>query len=111
MQLHTHPCQHPSSLCSLADRAIIEQMIFGHTSKDKPYAKQLEQQAKDFIPDLEEFTQSFLDDLLRISQVVLRGLALALGQQEDFFVKVPFLIEACCRCYGNASNARQNPAG
>ena len=37
---------------------------------------------------MQEFTTEFLDDLLRIGQTILRGLALALGQEEDFFVKV-----------------------
>ncbi|KAK9807304.1 hypothetical protein WJX73_010800 [Symbiochloris irregularis] len=69
------------------DRGIIEQQIFGHVAENNPYARQLEQQAKEFIPNIEEFTHDFLDDLLRISTVVLRGLALALGQPEDFFVK------------------------
>lgn len=74
-----------------ADRAVAEQIIFGHTAKENHYAQQLEQQAKEVISGIEEFTQAFLDDLLRISQVVLRGLAIALGQSEDFFAKVRLL--------------------
>lgn len=63
-------------------------MIFGHVAKDNHYAQELEKKAKEFIPDLEEFTRDFLDDLLRISRTVLRALALALGQPEDFFIQV-----------------------
>ena len=71
----------------LADRPKIEQMIFGHPADDNPFANRLEQQAKAKVEGIEEFTRDFLDDLLRISQTILRGLAIALGQPESFFIE------------------------
>ena len=91
-------CLYDSGLLSCAARAQIEQQIFGHTATDNSYAKQLQEQAREHIPEIEEFTQEFLDDLLRISQTVLRGLALALGQPENFFTQVslgPFTFTQC----------------
>lgn len=63
-------------------------MTFGHPASGNPHACQLEQQTKKFIPEIQHFTRDIMDDLLRVAQVVLRGLALALGQPEDFFAKV-----------------------
>lgn len=62
-------------------------MIFGHPADDNPFANKLEQQAKAKVDGIEEFTRDFLDDLLRISQTILRGLAIALGQPESFFIE------------------------
>ena len=81
----------------LTDRAQIEQIIFGHIAEDNKYAHQLEQQAKEFIPEVEEFTREFLDDLLRISRTVLQGLAIALGEEEDFFVKVITALQSALK--------------
>lgn len=72
---------------AFADRPKIEQMIFGHPAKDNPFANKLEQQAKAKVDGIEEFTRGFLDDLLRISQTILQGLAIALGQPENFFIE------------------------
>ena len=74
-------------ITAFADRPKIEQMIFGHPAKDNPFANKLEQQAKAKVDGIEEFTRDFLDDLLRISQTILRGLAVALGQPENFFIE------------------------
>lgn len=72
----------------LADKPKLEQMIFGHPAENNPYANKLEEQAKEVVPGIEDFTREFMDDLLQISRVILRGLALALGVPEDFFVAV-----------------------
>ncbi|KAK9785771.1 hypothetical protein WJX73_004277 [Symbiochloris irregularis] len=68
-------------------RAPKEQITFGHVAPDNQYAIALEAKAKKVVPEIEEFTRGFMDDCLRISQTILRGLAIALGQDEDFFVK------------------------
>lgn len=66
----------------------IEQIIWGHEAALNPHANKLAALAKERFPGAEEFTKEFLDDLLRISQTILRGLAIAMDLEEDFFIKV-----------------------